>query len=493
LPYHARVSSGAGFTFGPFRVDLSSRRLFRDQEPLPISSRHFDVLVALVSQAGTVIPKNTLVEAGWQDVAVTDNSLEQAISMLRVALGAGPDGKPYIRTVPRRGYCFMGDVTPARVSDAGIDAVLEPHRAWLEGRMALETLGRRDAEVARRAFEHALEFTPHDPALHVGLANACAWQFEATRADERPDVASLACAMEHAREACGLDLHYAEAWATLGFVLHRTGQGPEALAASRRAVTLEPGSWRHHLRLAFVSWGEERLRASERARQILPDLALAHWLAATVHVARQALDRAERELDAGAAAQDSQSTTAPFGAVGLHWLRGLVRLQRGDDAGALESFERELSFETSGHLYARECAANTCYGLAALRLRAGDRAAARAALVDALARIPAHAPAVAVLGWLDGDQPSSPAAEAFDAVVARLTAKGATAEAAAALAVRETLAGRVGDAAGLVHHMLDVAPAGNAGWTVPVEPMLQVASHPDEWRGVLALLRARAA
>ena len=32
-----------------------------------------------------------------------------------------------------------------------------------------------------------------------------------------------------------------------------------AIAAARRAVMLEPDNWRHHLRVAFVSWGEQRL------------------------------------------------------------------------------------------------------------------------------------------------------------------------------------------------------------------------------------------
>ena len=83
---------------------------------------------------------------------------------------------------------------------------------------------------------------------------------------------------------------YGEAWATLGFILDRTGHRADALAASRMAVTLEPDNWRHHLRLGYVSWGEERLREARRTLALLPGFPLAHWLAATVHVARQAFD-----------------------------------------------------------------------------------------------------------------------------------------------------------------------------------------------------------
>jgi tetratricopeptide (TPR) repeat protein len=93
----------------------------------------------------------------------------------------------------------------------------------------------------------------------------------------------------------------AGAWATLGFVLERTGRHEDALAALERAVTLEPDNWRHQARLALANWGETRLRAARVALKRCPRLPLALWLAATVFVARDALDQAEREVDLGLA------------------------------------------------------------------------------------------------------------------------------------------------------------------------------------------------
>ena len=134
-------------------------------------------------------------------------------------------------------------------------------------------------------------------------------------------------------------------------------------------MTLEPDNWRHHFRLSYVSWGEERLRAAHRTIALLPGFPLAHWLAATVHVARQALSEAERELVAGLAGHAEGAAGSRFNAVALHWMLGLIHLARGDEARALDEFERELSFEAAGHLYARECAANTWYAVGALELR----------------------------------------------------------------------------------------------------------------------------
>jgi hypothetical protein len=112
------------------------------------------------------------------------------------------------------------------------------------------------------------------------------------------------------------------------------------------------------------------VRAAQRTLALLPGFPLAHWLAATVHVARQAFGEAERDLAAGLASQEGAAQSGSrFSAVALHWLRGLLVLRQGDEPGAREAFERELAAEGSGHLYARECAANTWYAIGALHLR----------------------------------------------------------------------------------------------------------------------------
>lgn len=476
----------SAYSFDNFVVDAAARRVTRGGEVVPIPDRHVGVLLFLVAHAGTVVSKDQLIASAWDGLAVTDNSLEQAVSGLRRVLGDSPAGSPYIQTVPRQGYRFTGAVTrtTARASDDSLEALLAPHRAWIEGRAALETLEAEQIVRARGVFEGVLRSAPDQASAHVGLANACIMQFEMTRADEAPDAVALAMAAQHAREACRLGPDYGEAWATLGFVLDRTGHHTDALAASRRAVTLEADNWRHHLRLASVSWGEERLREARRTLALLPGFPLAHWLSATVHVARQAFDEAERELDAGISSQASQQTgPSRFSGVALHWLRGLVFLARGDARRALESLERELSCESSGHLYARECCANTWYAIGALHMRKQRRAEAVAAFQQALTRVPKHPLARLGIGVFNAASPMPAAirvsAPSFDAALAQ-----------AALLV---VAGDVDEGMRLIDHALAAAPPGNAGWLLPVEPLLNVAAAPDTWAPVLTRLRTRAA
>jgi DNA-binding winged helix-turn-helix (wHTH) protein/Flp pilus assembly protein TadD len=474
------------YVFGSFQLDPSTRRLTRSGEVVALSPRQFDLLHLLVAHAGQVLSKDALIEAAWAGVAVTDNSLEQAVSGLRRTLGAREE-TPYIETQARRGYRFAAAVQKAerREPIEALDVLLAPHRAWIEGRAALETLERSQIVHARDVFERVLTQVPDQASAHVGLANAGVMQFEMTRSERSPDTAALAMAAEHAREACRLDSGYGEAWATLGFVLDRTGHRADALAASRRAVSLEPDNWRHRIRLAYVSWGEERLREARRTLDLLPGFPIAHWLAATVHVARGALDAAERELTNGIAAE--RSATQRFSGVALHWLAGLLMLARGDTGSALDHFERELANEAGGQLYARECCANTWYAIGAVRLRQGDRVRAGAAFEETLTRLPRHPMAhVALQAALDsrGSTPPAPALPPDHP---------GSPEVALAQSIAASLRGELDNAVRLVDEALASAPEGSALWLLPVEPMLRIDSGDPRWAPPLARLRNRAA
>jgi hypothetical protein len=65
-------------------------------------------------------------------------------------------------------------------------------------------------------------------------------------------------------------------------------------------------------------------------------------------------------------------------------------------------------------------------------------------------------------------------------------------EAAIARATALVAAGDNCAAGRLVEDALASAPPGNAGWTVPIEPLLDVAAHREVWTPVLARLRSRA-
>ena len=481
----------AVYSFGPFALDPASRRLTRNGEVVAIPDRHVDILLELLAHAGQIVSKDRLIEAAWKDVAVTDNSLEQAISVLRRALAQPPGETRYIETLARRGYRFSAPVSPTapRHSAEALEAMLAPHRAFIEGRAALETLGPDAVERARGVFEDVVRTSPDYPSAHIGLANALVLRVEATRSAGMPDREALAAAIDHAREACRLEPSSGEAWSVLGLALHQSRDSAGAIAAAQRATMLEPDNWRHHLRFAFVTWGEQRLAAAHRALKLMPALALAHWLAATVYIARQAFAEAEHELVSGAAGQDRQPDGTKFRAVGLHLILGLLRLTRGDESSALEAFGRELSFDTP-HIYARQAHANAWCAIGAVRLLHGERNEALGAFERAAAAVTGHPPAVAARAAVTADILDK---NTLDARLRELRGHGAATEAAFAEATYETVAGNPARAAYVVHAALQQDVVASVGWTAAIDPFLRVSAYPEHWDVVLTLLRARAA
>jgi DNA-binding winged helix-turn-helix (wHTH) protein len=474
-------SGGSVYRFGPFELDAPRGRLFRGATRVQLSDPQVAILLQLISHVGEVVSKHALATAAWRDAAVTDNSLDQAISRLRKALGTGQDGTRYIETVPNRGYRFTAIIERAQRHDpdASLDTPLAPFRAFVQGQADLDTLDRDAILRARRAFEDALRAAPDYAPAHVGLANACSLAFESTRVDIAPDAAALTLAIDHASKGCELAPTWAEAWSTLAFVLFLSGDAHDAEAAACKAADLDPHDWRHALRLSYVSWGEARLRAARRVLALCPGLALAHWLMATVFIARQAFETALELLHHGCAAQDAQSkNTSGFPAVGLHLLRGLALAATGDVEKAIVELARELDSPHRGQLWARECIANTWYALGALRLRQGRHNDAVAAFEEALTIVPGHLSATAALGR--------------DPLLPARRQDPNTIDHAVTHAIALARAGRHRNAADVCSDALTQTPPGLAGWLLAAEPMLNPTARPDIWAPTLAILRNRA-
>jgi TolB-like protein/tetratricopeptide (TPR) repeat protein len=102
------------YEFGPFRLDLGRRALFRGEELLPLAPKSMDTLSLLMESAGAAVDKATLLSRVWSDTAVEENSLAKAISEIRRALGEEARTAAIIVTVPGHGYRFGAAVNRVR-------------------------------------------------------------------------------------------------------------------------------------------------------------------------------------------------------------------------------------------------------------------------------------------------------------------------------------------------------------------------------------------
>ena len=109
----AKPGAEATVAFGQFQLDTTQRRIEKDGHPVPVSARAFDILVALIDNAGTVVSKNELMARVWPGVNVDEGSLRVHVAALRKALGDGEAGARYLSTVSGHGYCFVAPVSRA--------------------------------------------------------------------------------------------------------------------------------------------------------------------------------------------------------------------------------------------------------------------------------------------------------------------------------------------------------------------------------------------
>src|SRR3954463_14410140 len=98
--------------FGMFEVNLDSGELRRQGVRVRLQDQPFQLLVALLEDAGEVVTRDTLRDRLWPaDTSLDfDHGLNTAINKLRRALGDSPDKPRFIETLSKHGYRFIAPV-----------------------------------------------------------------------------------------------------------------------------------------------------------------------------------------------------------------------------------------------------------------------------------------------------------------------------------------------------------------------------------------------
>ena len=105
------------YEFGPFRMDPDKQVLLREDQPIPVTPKAFETLLALVRRSREVVTKEELLKEVWPDSFVEESNLSQNIFMLRKALGDTAENRQYIVTLPGKGYRFAASVRTVTQQD----------------------------------------------------------------------------------------------------------------------------------------------------------------------------------------------------------------------------------------------------------------------------------------------------------------------------------------------------------------------------------------
>ena len=249
---------GAVYRFGPFLLVPRERRLLHGGESVALAGKPFDLLVALVSQAGHLATKDELLDRVWPGLVVEEVNLTVNMSAIRKALALSPDAADWIETIPRQGYRFMGSVEVDDVStlnSVGLRGVETPELPQLQRRM-VEDFARpmhlhpAASDDAKRL---AQDLTRNPEAYRAYLQGRYLW-------NQRSEP-ELRRAVEHFLQAIGLDPSFAlahaalaDAYTTLGYLSQDAPAAtfPVARSYALKAIELDPSLSQAYTALAYI-------------------------------------------------------------------------------------------------------------------------------------------------------------------------------------------------------------------------------------------------
>jgi DNA-binding winged helix-turn-helix (wHTH) protein/cytochrome c-type biogenesis protein CcmH/NrfG len=238
------MTSREVFSFGEFTLDAGERRLLRGTEPVRLSPKAHDVLVALVRQSGRLVTKDELLARVWPEAFVEEGILTVHISALRKALGGDKQEKGYIETVSRLGYRFIAPVTNDARDDEKLvlqaaSRPIELYEFVGRGRTHLLSASYFEVSDAVSSFQAAIDLDPTYAPAHAGLALARCAQANFRVVPHRDAYAE---AKASALRALAMDSASADAQVALGTVLFLSEWDWGAAERSlRRALEISPG------------------------------------------------------------------------------------------------------------------------------------------------------------------------------------------------------------------------------------------------------------
>jgi TolB-like protein/tetratricopeptide (TPR) repeat protein len=92
-------------------LDLDRRELTRAGETIVMEPQVFDLLVYLVENRHRLVTRDDLIAGVWNGRIVSDSTLASRITSARQAINDNGEAQRLVRTIVRKGYRFVGEVT----------------------------------------------------------------------------------------------------------------------------------------------------------------------------------------------------------------------------------------------------------------------------------------------------------------------------------------------------------------------------------------------
>jgi TolB-like protein/tetratricopeptide (TPR) repeat protein len=102
------------YLFEEYAFDTDRRELHRGADVVSIAPQVFDLLDYLIRNRERVVSKDDLINAIWNGRIVSDAALTTRLNVARSAIGDSGEEQRLIKTLPRKGFRFVGQIREAQ-------------------------------------------------------------------------------------------------------------------------------------------------------------------------------------------------------------------------------------------------------------------------------------------------------------------------------------------------------------------------------------------
>jgi len=102
------VQVGKQYVLGEFSLEASTRQLSREQRPVRLANKPFQVLLYLIEHCDRLVTRHELLERFWEGREVYDATLTQCVAAIRKALDDRSEPPRFIQTRWAEGYRYIG-------------------------------------------------------------------------------------------------------------------------------------------------------------------------------------------------------------------------------------------------------------------------------------------------------------------------------------------------------------------------------------------------
>ncbi len=102
------------YKFADFRLETETQILLRQNEPIHLAKRPFDILLFLIENRGRVVSRHKLLDKFWDGHDVYDDVLRKTVRTIRQALNDRERPSRLIETRRGSGFRFIGEVEEVR-------------------------------------------------------------------------------------------------------------------------------------------------------------------------------------------------------------------------------------------------------------------------------------------------------------------------------------------------------------------------------------------